>query len=372
MTKNDGDMNLELAITGGDPGSLDAGDDGSTLAEQQERVLAAIAGAKLDTVQERVAWILNHHPEARDSDITLQLRYWEAFQPELFDGVSIDPQELYHLARLTSLSRARAKIQNSYQLFRASPEIRAHRGTLSESERATAAAQRPTAPLYQVAADESGKTGKHLIWGSVWVLHAPEVLSIERKVGAWKDATGFNGELHFKDIEKGSLGRYMAFATFLHEELTSAVTFRAISVERSGLKVDALETLLYHLLVRGVEHEHASGRAPLPRRLQLWKDLEEPGRDKVMLAELRDRIEQAGVNRFEGQLTAAEFHPLYSESSALLQLADLNAGSLNRVLNAPGSHPKDGFAHRLLEVLGTPRGPQDLEHVEGMAVHIAL
>lgn len=82
----------------------------------------AVLSAKFDTIQERVAWILNHFPDTRNSDITLQLKYWDRFEPDLYDGRAIEPDDMYKLTRLTSLQRARAKIQNSYGLFQASPD----------------------------------------------------------------------------------------------------------------------------------------------------------------------------------------------------------------------------------------------------------
>ena len=52
------------------------------LEAQREQVILSVNSATLDTIQQRVAWILNHYPEARDSDISLQLRYWEHFEPD--------------------------------------------------------------------------------------------------------------------------------------------------------------------------------------------------------------------------------------------------------------------------------------------------
>src|SRR5918993_1156567 len=84
--------------------------------DKQERVEAekatlirAVASAKLDTIQERVTWVLNHFPETRNSDITLQIKYWERFEPDLYDGRAVEPEYMYKLTRLTSLQRARAK-----------------------------------------------------------------------------------------------------------------------------------------------------------------------------------------------------------------------------------------------------------------------
>lgn len=57
----------------------------------------------------RVANILNRYPETRNSDITLQIKYWQ-----VYGGLTsnfVDLTRLYKLERLTSISRARAKIQ---------------------------------------------------------------------------------------------------------------------------------------------------------------------------------------------------------------------------------------------------------------------
>ena len=77
--------------------------------EKQERleaekatVIRAVASAKFDTIQERVAWVLNHFANTRNSDITLQLKYWEHFEPDLYDSAAIKPDDMYKLTRLTS------------------------------------------------------------------------------------------------------------------------------------------------------------------------------------------------------------------------------------------------------------------------------
>lgn len=342
---------------------------------EREAVLHSVAGGKLDTLQERVAWVLNHYPDARDSDITLQLRYWELFESDLTSGTSIDKADLYRLARLTSLARARAKIQNTYKLFQASPEVQSSRGTLAEEEREKAAEQKQNFPAFAVYADESGKTGKYLIVGSVWFLHPPEIISFIRTVWEWREKTKFDSELHFKTISKDSLPHYLSFADLLSDH-ASVLSFKAVSVPRPGLKSvdDAVQELYYHLLVRGIEHEHDTGRAPFPRTLQVWKDLEEPGRDKLFLTKLDDRLRQASASRFDDRLSIDTLEPIESRGQVLVQVADLYTSSINRVLNAEGKRkaPKDQFAEYLLGLLDLPQGPTSEESVGDMSVHITL
>ncbi len=42
---------------------------------EREQVLAAVAATKFDTLQERIAWILNRYPDTRNSDLALQIRH---------------------------------------------------------------------------------------------------------------------------------------------------------------------------------------------------------------------------------------------------------------------------------------------------------
>jgi hypothetical protein len=343
--------------------------------KQRVEVLNSVAAGRLNTMQEKVAWILNHHPETRDSDIHLQVRYWRQFESDIFEGNSIQIGDYYKLTRLTSITRERARIQNIFQLFIASDEIRKTRGTIEKSEHQKSVEQHISYHNYAVYLDESGKTGDHLIVGSVWLLDGGESFKILSRLENWKKANSFDGELHFKEISDGKLNQYFGVADFIAEN-SSVMSFKAISVERKGTGnvADALNRLFYHLLVKGIETEHQSGRAPLPRLLQVWKDAEEAGRDKLFLADLRTRLNEASNTLFDGKLLLNEFFPVKSDENALIQIADLFTSSINRVLNASGErkHAKDKFADYLLARLNLPKGPT-VEELEGdMTVHVAL
>lgn len=335
--------------------------------EERAEILRAVANVELTTVQRRVAWLLNHSPETRDSDITLQLEYWREFASDIYQGGAIQPEDLYKLPRLTSLARARATIQNSHGLFLASEHVRRHRGTLQEEEReiqrdAAVAANRKS---FSVFTDESGKTGEHLIVGSCWLLNGIESRRITQAIDQWRDTTGFTDELHFSRIGRGSIHRYMEALNIL-EECAAALSFKAISLPRSGIRdVDTvLGDMLYHLLVRGIQHEHESGRAPLPRIFQLWKDREEEARDALSLANLKDRLTQTAQVQFDKSLVVGEMFAMDSASNLFLQFADLFVSSTNRILTSPDadqSHPKDMFAQSFLARFGVRRVAGNLE-----------
>ena len=305
----------------------------------------------------------------------MQLIYWRLFDSDIYSGGPIDPDDLYRLTKSGSLQRARAKIQNTYRLFQASPRVRRQRGMLEELEKEKAVEQRPSYEIFAVYADESGKTQDNLVVGSVWFLHGPETATMTRKVEEAKKRRSFDGELHFKKISRSNLPVYMEAANILAAN-SSTVSIKAISVERKGIARvnDALTDLYYLLLVNGIEHEHETGRGPLPRMLQLWKDAEESGSDRLLLENVRDRITQASKARFDDELKIDHFEAVGSEALVLIQLADLLTSSISRVLNTAGDRnsPKDQFANHLLELLGMPNGPSEEKVLGDMTYYMSL
>jgi len=73
------------------------------------------------------------------------------------------------------------------------------------------------------------------------------------------------------------------------------ISFKFISLPRHGIGniQAALIELFYHLLIKGIDHEDSTGRAPLPRIIQAWKDLEGGSSDKIVMANVSDRLKQA-------------------------------------------------------------------------------
>jgi hypothetical protein len=360
--------------------SADAGQEQakSTHEKRRDAIMEAVRGAKLNTLQNRVAWILSREPKTRDSDIELQLSYWKTFHPDKYKGGSVAPELFYELTRSISLTRARAKIQNSYGLFLASPTIQAERRKLSESQRALIAAQRPDAPLITVAADETGKEGKHLIVGSVWMLASEQFRATMDSMRRFRETHNYRREFHFVDVKAKNIDIYKQLVDeVIHP--AAAVSFRAVAVERAGLgnsNVDyALQTMFAHLLVRGVQKEQETGRTALPRGLEFWKDREDDNRDKLMLAAIQERVNDAAAGRFSGQLYPEEFAALDSKTNDLVQIADLFTASLNRKMNRDPQTPwnvKDDFATHLLAAVQMPEGPQGLEPIGDMTGLIAL
>lgn len=308
--------------------------------QERHRLLAALASSNPDTVVHKVAWILNYYPDTRNSDIALQLRYWETFCPDQYDGGAITPEDLYRLPRLTTLTRARARIQNTLKLFLADADVRRQRGTLSEEEREEAvAAKHASAPVYAVYVDESGKTQRNLLVGSLWILQGPETFRMATRLMEWRAASGFQEELHFAEVDEKSLPYYLEAIDIVVGN-ASALSLKYLTIPRGGAgpMPVVIPKLIYHLVVRGISHEHKTGRAPLPRNLQVWKDSEEKGYDQLVIAELGDRLRNAATAQFGGDLAIDVVEAADSKGNDLLQVADVFTASINRMINLLTQH----------------------------------
>lgn len=348
------------------------------LEQERARLLEVVSASAPDTLQHKVAWVLNNYPEARNSDISLQLKYWETFHPDQYNSGYITADTLYRLPRLTSLTRARARIQNQLKLFQADSEVQRHRGTLEEDEREKAREQSAAYPVYAVYLDESGKTQQYILVGSLWILHGPETWRIAGKLREWRHSTGFHHELHFADVQSSNLNRYKEAVDIVVRN-ASALSFKVISVLRAGAGAvqDVIAKLMFYLLLRGIEHEDSTGRATLPRNLQVWKDAEEAGYDSMVLADLRERLKAASTTHFGGKLVVDTLQSARSAANDLIQIADVFTGSVNRVINPPDPQPakpgpKDELAQYVLAVLHISLGGLAEEQCEDIAVRLEL
>jgi hypothetical protein len=343
--------------------------------EERQILLTRVGSSDVSTLRHRVAWLLNRYPSTRNSDIALQLKHWETFEGETFHGSYISAEDYPRLTRLTSIARDRARIQNQYKLFLADPGVREHRGTLEEDERETARTI-PDHPVYAVFLDESGKRSSHLIVGSLWFLSSgSESFQLLRSTNDLKKRRKFSGEFHFAEMSKNDVEAYKELIDiFLTQGGT--ISFKFISVPRQGLGdiQAALGDLYYHLLIKGIDHEQSTGRARLPRILQGWKDSEELGADRLLMANLEDRLKQAAASVYENRLVIDNLAAVNSQSSIFLQVADIMASSANRILSRTGEsrNHKDQLAEYLLERLGISLTP-DLDVLTGdLAAHIRI
>jgi len=314
----------------------------------------------LKTIEQKVGFILNHYPSSRDCDHELKLKFWSLWDE--WDGSPIDPADLKSkLTRENSIIRCRARIQNRYQLFQASEAVRKRRRALCDEEKETAISSPDRFDNIYIFADESGKTEEFLIVGGVWISDPRELLNLQIALAKWRVESSFESELHFSMLKPQKQPLYRE-AIDLALSAAPSMSFKALKLPRKGISDTsaALDTLFYHYIVKGVEHEHMTNRCALPRRVRFCKDSEQPGSDLLRICRIKDKVSQYGMVHHEGKLAIGEFECKPSDQFVLLQIADLFVGSIGRVVN-PGTRKnhKDEFAEYLLDKVRLTNGPEE-------------
>lgn len=318
---------------------------------EKELLLKKIhTGEPFDT-KDKVALILSRNINSRNSDIELAWEYWKTFHPELFDGTSLIKKTFLKLPKISSLCRSRAKIQNEYKLFLADEEVQQQRGVLEVAYRKRAIKDK--APIIKsifVYIDETGKNQDYLSLGSLWLpTYSPNTVSRIDEIKTWKKLTEIQYEFHFSELSNNKLDDYKNFIIkFL--SLFPEASFKTILIRNRGLGPieQAIKTLTYYLIKKGITHENDSNRAPLPRRLQVFLDNEDEVNDALKIEFIKDQLTAQNI---EG-LTLGDFAAVESRNEIFIQVVDLFTGAINRKLHhMEGENVKDKFANFLLEIL---------------------
>lgn len=341
------------------------------IAKERERFVESMAAADFSTLLPRVGAMLNIFPDTRNSDIHLALQYWETFQPDLFNEQGILPRNLFKLERMTHLTRARAKIQNDFGLFLANAEIRQRRRANEEVMQDAIIANAAPRPTITIFADETGKTATWVIVASVWVLDPRAVWELTSAITKWKKTSHWaNREIHFakfgaRDIEP--LREYLGIIAANRQYLG----FKFAAVERARTARTIEETVLRlheFMTVEGLQHEVDTRRVELPRTLDVTVD-RESSLDRFALRAARDRISAQLEPRYSGQAFIDDIKDVPSEKSALVQLADVIGGAVNRQINHQGeANYKDEMARLVLATLGIQLRTEPREQFDSAAM----
>jgi hypothetical protein len=323
--------------------------------KEKELLLVKLAANNLKDIRSRVAFILNHYPETRNSDILLAYKYWEIFQSEYYGNGSIDQAKMFKLERQTSLSRARAKIQNEYGLFLADKEVRSRRMGLKEKEKEEQLADKPGVPSVTFYLDESSKNQKFVIVGGLCCTDGRRMWQMSGHLAKWKLENNIKYEFHFKELDRNKLDKYKDFVV---EALgfSDTVSFKAVALNQRGIKGETINQILcklyYQIIHLGMEHEVKTKRASLPREVTIFKDKEEGS--ALFMVTLEQDLEAGFKKYFNEQLRLQTLKEVESSQNLLIQLADLYIGSISRILNreeGTETNHKDEFAEYFVSLL---------------------
>ncbi|MGP1385827.1 MAG: DUF3800 domain-containing protein [Thainema sp.] len=325
---------------------------------EREILLNKLAESNLNGLREKVAFILNHYPDARNSDNALAWRFWKVFEPEHAGSGLIDEKRMQKLTKLTSLTRARAKIQNEYKLFLADTEVRKHRRNREEDERNKQVADKPPdIPEISFYIDESSKNGQYVVVGGLCSPGDVQSYKLLVNLTQWKKKKGLSYEFHFSKLSKNRLEEYKEFFTVALSHFDT-FSFKAVALEQAGTRKsinEIIRELHYHLVHIGIKHEVQTKRLTLPRHVNIYKD-QEDGTDKLEMARLEQDLQLAFNNHFENEATLKQLIAVESEENFYIQLSDLFIGSVARILNrdrnSTSFNHKDVLADYIVSLLG--------------------
>jgi hypothetical protein len=211
--------------------------------QEKMTLLARLSREDLTHLITRVAYILNRYPATRNSDITLQLRFWEKFHED-YDPHNFNVKDLYKLERLTSIARARAKIQNEYKLYQATEEYRRFRRDKEIIEKEQQLADKPERLTIFIYCDESGKekNARYMLVAGVWSLGG----DLAKNLYSWKKENKINYEFHFTGMERIKVDTYKSFFKYALDNMSMA-GFKAIAIRRDESGKRDLEEIQFHL-----------------------------------------------------------------------------------------------------------------------------
>jgi hypothetical protein len=307
------------------------------IAKEKAELEASIARGETDSVRNRVAYLLNQNSELRNSDIELVINFWRTFHSDEVGREHIAYESLRNITAYGTIVRARATIQNTYKLFVSDDAVASHREELENSVRKKQrAASSAVIPFITVYSDESGKTERNYVIGSLWINDADNhSYKLLLKLNEWRKTLEQERELKFTNITRQRVGTYLnLFETVMG--LSEYIGFKAVVLARDDVRSrpveDAIFRLYYELVVKGLQHEADSGRMILPRNVNIFKDQDE-GADKLHLSQLGERLRVDCPKVFDNQAQIRQVNTLDSSSHILMQVADIFTGSVNRIVN---------------------------------------
>ncbi|MEO1390995.1 MAG: hypothetical protein AAFV85_26990 [Cyanobacteria bacterium J06634_6] len=149
------------------------------------RMLRNLAAKRLSGVREKVAYILNNFPHTRNSDVDLAFKYWGFFHSDKVVNETISKKNFSEITRYTSITRARAKIQNEFGLYQADIHVANRRKELSEHKKDVELLDKPDIPIIEFYLDESSKNSEYLAVGGLCSVDAIRSYQLTQHLRNW-------------------------------------------------------------------------------------------------------------------------------------------------------------------------------------------
>jgi hypothetical protein len=177
---------------------------------------------------------------------------------------------------------------------------------------------------------------------------------VTQAISEWKEKSAWaHREIHFSRFGRMDFDALKEYLGVIHQN-REFLSFKVIAVQKSRTNrniEEVIAKLHEHMLVRGAEHEIRQGRMDLPREIGVTID-EEQSLDPFALSEMARKVTADFARHYAGQLQLSGIDTVSSRNSALIQLADLIAGAVNRKLNHNGDRNyKDEMSDWIIRTL---------------------
>jgi hypothetical protein len=329
--------------------------DEERLQERKELLaaLAAVSDSRLGSMELRVASLLQHYPETRDSDTALAIRYWRTYQPDVLEKWDrLDLDILYDLDRIETISRIRRHIQNVLLLFSASGFTRHTRGEMQMEFNQYLAAQTSDAPEIRFYLDETGNDPNKPYLGvaGICVLEWRQYEKHWASISKWRAERGWPETIRF--AQTGTV--LQPRATALLQQLQtrrSGLLFLGYAMSSRGRTYEAMLSLFIQLVVDALHRADDLGCLTQQRALSFVKEAEE-GFDRLHLQTLRKYLEEQIAREFPRQIFVRDVQSIPKGREVFLECADLIAGAMQRRALHSANHPKDDLAETVFNVTG--------------------
>ena len=298
----------------------------------------------------KVGYILWQYPETRNSDITLALKFYKVFYPELIKQEAISFENFYKLPKMYDIQRDRAKIQNDYKLFPASAEVQRKRHDRSEeytkyylkdkAEELCATAE------YSLFFDESGKEEQYFILAGIVIDSlAIELSEYQKQILAIKSNLlqkfGLtNEELKFTNIKQANYEFYKEFIDELFK-LQNKPMFCSILINNQGLKKHSklvkteklLEFMLMEALSPVIQKATRNSLLNSVVNLNITLDIDGKSPDMIETKEKENNLQNRLNERYKYFVNIDNLQWEDSKNNIFIQLSDLYASSLNNIFS---------------------------------------
>jgi hypothetical protein len=315
------------------------------------KLLQQVHSKDVSTLKAKVAYVLNHYPRTRNNDKLLTIKVWEVFHPDkIIDGDKIKLQDILALPKAYDMQRYRAEIQNQLGLFL--PSLQAQETRKFRQDRWKDEMRYKNVPKITVFTSEGRMTKDSLVFGSIWIYDSDndqvENRIITRLLEV-RNEEGLEPDFAFSHLDRENVNKAQRFFKKALD-FAKVMSFKAHIVKNCRDQSEYFPLYEKHL-VMSIDFDLNNHRIYPPKNFVFVKSVDSP--PDLVEWEKKQNIVNNINDSYKGDMRIEDIYTLKTSDSALLQIADLFAGSISVAYELGGEHQtQDYFTGYVLGLLG--------------------